>query len=416
MFKRILVIFMILVSISYADDLFNVEVTNYTNGNSFKAGFSTVSDTFDQLDVDEIKKEIGYSETDKLGALIDFRGLPVELTFSGGSTKLTLDIPDIGVHEVFSGSSRDDSVEAMKDWLKSNGSKAVEDMMKKLAEVSPVDPLAGNPNSLMATTVTNDFDIGFTNTATKLSSAISSSATGTTSANDMMVSASYNNVEVDGKKSKLYTLPLSYSINFDRNRDEKVIFYIPVTYTEVEGAKGMSLGFKVGYQRPVTEDWTLTPTIGYSATGSVDLGTLAQLGSTSLISCYDFHPTDSLTLSMGNMIGYYTTVKLYSGEYAYDPGISNTVFRNALMLDIPTDSFINHTSFEIFVIDTRYTGTKLYIDTYQEYGIAYGFDRISEELLGENLKMLSKKSFKVGVTYLNADKADGFKINLGYVF
>jgi hypothetical protein len=242
------------------------------------------------------------------------------------------------------------------------------------------------------------------------------SSSSSQSSNDLLISACYNSVEIDGKDSKNYTLPLSYSINFDRNRDEKIIFYVPITYTEVEGAQGASLGLKIGYQKPVTENWTLTPTIGYSATGSIDLGTVAQLASGSLISCYDFHPTDSLTLSMGNMVGYYGTVKLYDGQYAYDPGISNTVFRNALMLNIPTDSWINHTSFEIFVIDTRYTGTKLYIDVYQEYGIAYGFDQISEELLPNDLKTLSRNGFKVGFTYLNADKANGFKINMGYVF
>ena len=414
MLKKIFIVFIVLVSISYADDLFTVEITNSTNGESFSIGFSTVSDTFDQLDVDKIKEQINYNDTDKLDAKIGFRGLPVNLSFGAGGTTLILDIPDIGVHEEFTGATRDKSVDAMTDWLKNNGSKAVEDMMKKLAEVSPVDPLAGNPNSLMATTVASDFDTGFTNTATKLSSPISSSASQQT--NDIVIAASYNNIEVDGKNSKNYTLPLSYVINFDRNRDEKIIFSIPITYTEVEGAKGASLGLKVGYQRPITKDWTLTPTIGYSATGSVDLGTVAQLASGSLTSCYNFHPTDSLTLSMGNMVGYYGTVKFYDGQYAYDPGISNTVFRNALMVNVPTDALMNHTSIEVFVIDTRYTGTKLYIDTYQEYGVAYGFDQISEELLPDNLKTVSKNSFKVGFTYLNANKANGFKINMGYVF
>jgi len=413
MLKRIFVAVIVFTGISYGDALFTVDVTNNTQGGSFSTGFSSVSDTFDQLDVDAIKAQISYNDTDSLDAKIGFRGLPINLSFGGGGTQLTLNIPDIGVNEVFNGATRDDSVTAMTDWLKSNGSKAVEDMMKKLAEVSPVDPIAGNPNSLMATTVTNDFDIGFTNTATKHTSSTSGS---TKSSNDLMVHASYSSVDVDDKESKNYTLPFSYSINFDRNRDEKIIFYIPITYTEVEGAKAVSLGLKLGYQRPITENWTLTPTIGYSATGSVDLGTLAQLASTSLVSCYDFHLTKDLTLSMGNMVGYYTTVKLYEGEYAYDPGITNTVFRNALMLNIPTNSWIKDTSFEIFAIDTRYTGSKLYIDTYQEYGIAYGFDQISEELLDDNLKMLSKKSFKVGFTYLNADKANGFKVNMGYSF
>jgi len=413
MLKKIVLTTAVLVSVSCASDIFVLDVRDNDNGESFTAGFSNVQGSIDQLDVDAIKEKINYDDTDSLTVKFDFRGLPIQLSFNSNDNTLNFDIPDLNIHERFNGSDRDDSVNQLTDWLKSNGGTTVERIMKKLAEVSPVDPIAGNPNSLMATNVASDFDLGFTNAKTKISSVSKSNSR---NANDVMIAASYSSTEVDGKTSNSYTLPISYSINFDRNRDEKIIFQIPLTYTEVEGAKSVSVGLKVGYQRPLTKHWSLTPSIGYSATGSADLGTLAQMASTSLTSSYDFELGNDFTLSVGNMIGYYSTVKLYNGEYAYDPKIQNTVYRNGLILNIPTDSFVSRTSVELFVVDTRYTGSKLYIDQYQEYGITYGFDKLSESFLGESLKSINRESFKIGLTYLNAEEVSGFKINFGYTF
>jgi len=42
------------------------------------------------------------------------------------------------------------------------------------------------------------------------------------------------------------------------------------------------------------------------------------------------------------------------------------------------------TSAEFFVIDTRYTGTELYIETHQEYGVAFGYNKINLNILSDN--------------------------------
>jgi len=424
MLKHALISTTLLVCIAYSSDIFTLNVVNQNTQESFTAGFSNVEDSLNQLDFNAIKQQINYNDTDALNVLFDFRGLPVELFFTSNSTTLKFDIPELDIHKEFTGSDRDDSIDKLQDWFKTDGGETVERIMKKLAEDSPVDPIAGNPHSLMATTVASDFALAFTDSESKIesvASSISTSASGSKSknTNDVMITASYSSTQTDGKTSNSYTLPLSYAINFERDRDERIIFQIPITYTEVEGAKSLSLGLRIAYQKPITPHWSLTPSIGYSATGSADLETLAQLASTSLTSAYDIDIGKDLTLSIGNMIGYYTTVKLYDGEYAYDPGINNTVYRNGLLLNIPTDSLIRATSLELFVVDTRYTGSKLYIDAYQEYGFAYGFDKLSESFLGDKLKSIksiSRKSFKVGVTYLHADKLHGFKANFGYIF
>ena len=116
------------------------------------------------------------------------------------------------------------------------------------------------------------------------------------------------------------------------------------------------------------------------------------------------------------MIGYYTTVKLYDGDYAYNPGIQNVVYRNALMLNIPTDFLMKKTSLETFIIDTRYTGTALYMNQYQEYGVSYGYDAVNINILSDKEEYRVRKSLKVGVSYLDSNKGNGFKVNFGFIF
>ena len=394
--------------------VFSIDVVNADSSQSYKQGFSSVEDTFNALDTDAIKSQINYNETDAINAVVDFRGLPLTLDYISNSTTLSLNIPSIGVTETFSGVTRDDSVNILTDWLKKNGGAVVEKMMKKLAEVSPVDPIACNPNSLMGLSVSNDFTTGFMNVATQQTGNEASSSV--VNKNAIIIAPTYSSFDADGIKSKSYILPLAYSFSFDRDSREKLSFSIPVTYTEVEGAKSASLSLGLAYSKPIADSWVLTPSISYGASGSVDLGALAQVVSTSLTSSYSWKLPDDYVLSMGNMIGYYTTVKLYDGDYAYNPGIQNVVYRNALMLNIPTDFLMKKTSLETFIIDTRYTGTALYMNQYQEYGVSYGYDAVNINILSDKEEYRVRKSLKVGVSYLDSNKGNGFKVNFGFIF
>jgi len=413
MVKKILISVVACATLAQASDNFTIEVTNSTQAGTFSQGYSTVSDVLDGISVDAIKNQITYSETDAISAKLGFRGLPINLAYAANSTTLTLSIPSIGVSETFSGTTRDNSVDVLTDWLKKEGGSTVEKMMKELAKVSAVDPIAGNPNSMMGLSVSNDFSNGFMNVASKQTTPNTSN---TSSSNNIMIAPTYSSLDIDDTKSDSYTLPLAYSFNFDRDSRENLTFSIPVTYTEVQGAKSGSLGLGMAYSKPVTDDWVLTPAVSYGVAGSVDLGSFAQVVSASLTSSYSWDLPSDYTLSMGNMVGYYTTVKFIDNDYAYNPGIQNIVYRNALMLNIPTNALINDTSLETFVIDTRYTGTDLYMEEYQEYGVSYGYDSINLNVLSDKTTDAIRRSLKIGLSYLNSSQGNGFKVNFGFTF
>ena len=82
------------------------------------------------------------------------------------------------------------------------------------------------------------------------------------------------------------------------------------------------------------------------------------------------------------------------------------------MYSMPTPRIWKDSALELFAIDTRYFGTELYIDQYNEFGFSFGRSKEDEGGLLSSLV----NELRLGVTYLKADDSEGFTFNLGYKF
>lgn len=384
-----------------AADLFKVDTT--VNGVTTSQSFNVAMDSFDSTKVDAIKARLpGYTTTSAAAIALDYRGLGLNLAYLANSTTLTLNIPSIGVNQSFTGTTRDQSQEMLKDFFKKNGGDVLNRIMKKLAETSPVDPIAGNPNSLQSQAVSSDFDRNFTSHASNIKAAQAGSST----SNLMGLGLRFGSYDINGKTSDSLTVPLSYTIRSDLDPRRQLTFSAPITYTTVEGAKVYSGNLGVSYRLPMNDAWALTPAANYAVTGSEDLGSVGQIVSASLTSSYVIN-LDNFDLAIGNMVGYYQTLKASVGDYSFDPGIKNTVFRNGVMLSQPTNLFGKGMSVEYSLIDTRFTGDALYTTGYDEIGVT----------LGTNKSANSSRSYlRAGVSYLTSSQAKGFTANFGYWF
>jgi len=396
------------------NDVFRLNVDNETQGGSYIETSSSLEGILDKINLETINSNITYNENNALLAHLDFRGLPVTLTFAENSQSVVFAVPDLGITETFDGVSRDDSLDLLSDWFKVNGKETVERIMKKLAEVSPIDPIAGNPNSLMAMTVESDFNDGFMRVARKQKK--STTTKKRASSNRMLFAPTFKSLDIDGRRSQSYTLPLAYSFVSEEDSLESLNISLPLSYITVEGSTSYQLGMGVSYSKPMNKKWVLTPAVKYNMVGSTDLGSFAQMGSFSLSSSYSIPLKNNHTLSIGNMLGYYSTVKLYSGDYAYNPGISNTVFRNALMYSLPTEKMLKNSSLDLYVIDTQYTGSKLYLSSYDEFGFSFGYHKFNMNVLSDKNEYAYERELKIGLSYLTSAKAKGLKINFGFIF
>ena len=379
--------------------------------------FSSVEDVIDNLDTDEIQRHITNYDEDvtAANATINFRGVPINLSIAQNSTTIVLSIPSIHVTETFTGTDRDDSVDMMEDWLKDNGEDAVTKLMQELVAETATDPVAGNPTSLQSRMVAADYLYGVnSDEAIEMNNSKMGDA-GSINANMISVFARYSNYDLDGVSSSSYSMPLAYTIRFDDSKNSMSI-RVPISYVDVDGSKAYNFGLGLGLTYYVKDQWSLTPAIGYGAVGSIDLASVAQIISGSLTSSYNFKLGDKYTLTMGNMVGRYQTIPFNYGDYSIDVDIQNTVLRNGLNLNIPSDGLKEGTSFELFVTDTRYFGSELYVETYNEVGISYGFSKVVEKDKGGKMAKLMRKA-RIGFTYMFAEEGvDGYSVNFGFAF
>jgi hypothetical protein len=397
----------------FAASVFDLLVTS--EGEKYEESYNEIKDLVDAIDEDYIRQNIpNYTDVSEAFGKVNFRGVSIELGFKKESTELALDIPAIGVKEIFVGSTRDDSVDKLEEWFKNSGGEALTKLMQELVASTPNDPIAGNPNSLMANIVQLDYDAAFTanNSNIRQVSEIETDKT-VNNSNLIGIGARFGSYRQGDMDSQHISFPLSYTVRFD-NSSNKLRFKLPITMTEVDGAKAYNLGFGIGFGWQLVDNWEITPSVNYAAVASVDLGSVGQIASGSVTSAYKFG-IGNCELSIGNMIGYYKTLEFSYDDYSLNPDIANTVIRNGIMLSIPTQNILQRTAIELFINDTRYFGSNLYIDQYNEIGFSFGYTKTERKTVLSKIKNYFR-DFRIGVTYLYSDNSKGFSANIGYKF
>lgn len=463
-----------------------------SGSDTFSASYDNVDDAFDQLTTSALQSALP-SYVDPISTatmVVNYRGLDMDFAFPvSGTTELTLVIPELGISESFVGVTRDDSKDLLVAYLEGEGSDTVDRIQKELARVSAVDPVAGNPSSLMGQAVHSDFDRALSLNPSQFSStpggrellgrvfrrdteasgrafgtasdtgmvrspdsgqtatdrasssmpeagskdvsagvmvgqdqtAVSETDEGNSTSNNSLAESSFESpggvfgidlshrrLDLEGEKATTETLTVEYEYYFEDPL--KVIrFKMPLAVTDTEGAKSYHASAGIDFSYPLTRSWSLTPGLSYGVGGSEDLGGGASINGLSLTSTYRLVHGNYL-YTLGNMIGRYETGSVSLGDYEIDPDISNTVFRNGLMVYRPSIIYNLPMMIQAFIVDTRYGGDELFTEHYYEVGFAAGI--ITDEAL------ISEDTFNIGFTYLDATDADikGYKVNFGYRF
>ena len=394
----------------FADDLFSVSIT--IDGEMDRFGFSDVESVFDQIHTDGLEEAFpDYTERSMAGATIDFRGLEMRAMFEGNTSRLVFEVPSLDIHETFMGVNRDASIEKLEEFLKEEGGNILNRIQAALIATSPVDPIAGNPNSLMGTMVSGQFRAGFEDQTTNIDKAATpATEEGYDPDNLLALGARFGRFTAAGKASNVLTLPLGYSFRLKEDGPglRSVDISLPITYADIEGGKSGAVSLGIGLTYGMNERWSLSPAAGAGLVGSADLGSAGGIGSLSLTSTYTI-PREGWSLNIGNMVGYYETLDLENwGDYDFNPGVSNTALRNGLMVSIPSTMGGRDVAIEIWGIDTRFFGSALYSEYYDEFGISFGLAKTRNRSIENHLR--------AGISYLTGDGVKGWRANLGYSF
>jgi len=388
-----------------AQDTFSLTLTVNpdVSPQSSSVGFSTVQQLFDRLDAGGLQSLVNaYTEASPAALRFGYRGLDMFVTTAAGSSTVTLNIPGIVDGKAFTGANRDASFDLMVDFFETDGGEVLSAVNRKLAEVSPVDPIAGNPMSMQSMMVASDFDSAFTAFASNIKAA----PVGQQPDHSGLAALSLRlgRFSQAGLESESATLPLSYTFR-GLGGGRQLTFNLPISVASVGEAKVYKLGMGLAYRHPMSERWALTPAINLGASGSEDLGSVAAMTSVSLTSQYTI-PFNDFEISIGNMVGQYDTLKIETDNFSYDPGIRNTVFRNGIMVSRPVSLGGWPMSLELSFVNTQFTGSALFNSWTNELGLTIGTRR------GSDLPSY----LRAGITLLDGERSRGVMFNVGYWF
>jgi hypothetical protein len=380
------------------NDIFNLSIC--VDGAVSNVSATSISEIITQIDATQMSSRFSTYEDSVSAAIyhLDLRGLPITLGYSYGSTTLMFAVPSLGIAKVFEGGSRNASNDLFEEYIKNSG----KDISKELLRVSPADPVAGNPASIETQMAEGDFK-----------AATSPVYEGLPAGKSLSLDARFGSYSVGNLTQNVFTIPMSYTYTFSNY--DRLIVRTPITYMELGGATAYRGNIGIAYRKALFPRWSLTPAIGYGITGSSDLGSPAQIVSGSLTSDLVLHQSDTLRISMGNMVGYYATLPISFGDYSVSYNLKNTIIRNGLLFSVPIQRRFWNRKFtiDLFATDTSFFGDALYSRNYQEFGITFGPARATEK---QDVNQ-SSHPFGLGFKYMIGDgDIKGLELNFGYRF
>ena len=384
-----------------ARDLFRTAIT--VNGFTFGSVSNDATEVWRLLERNPIASSIPfYTDQSAMMLRVDLRGLPASLSSPRNGTDLLLRVGRNGeITRVFTGATRQEATEHFHRFLHGDEEPSgMRHIMKEWVAHSPVDPVAGNPGSLLGRTVAADLDL-----ATRPpgdDGGMTPRAAGWHGSAGIDVDA----FSVQDFDTRGYTIPLGLSYVFGEDGPEAVL-RMPLTMAETSGANTLYAGMLAGLRLPVvtTPDvrWSVTPALRVTAGGSERIGgggvaLGGSLGSDLRLALGTF------TLSIGNSLGYTQIEPLKVKEIELPYHVRSWAFRNSVALSHPVGRVMDlPLALGLSVTDTRLVGDAMAVPSWQEYGVTASLGR--------------QAPIRLGVSYLDGENDySGLRVTLSASF
>jgi hypothetical protein len=338
-----------------------------------------------------------YTTVSATTAAVSLRGVPATLSYAAGSTTLRLVVPSAGIDESFTGLTRDESQDLALKWLQGGGGAALTRLLRQAVATTPIDPVAGNPNSLMSLMGAADFGV----------------ATGAVPGGRVSFGARFGSYSAEGYGTDVYTLPLGTAFDLGES-GTTLVLDVPLTLTSTSASQSYSGSAGLGVRVPIPlglsgVSWSVLPMLRLGGVGSVDLGAVGAIWSASLTSTLDLTIRQGTRVTIGNMVARLQTLPLKVGDYDVSYELTNQMFRNGVIASQDIGEWFGRpVQASAFFIDTRFTGDELFVSSYQEFG---GFLSFGVQARGQRIPL------SLGVTVLNGEHGyRGYSVNLGMSF
>lgn len=325
---------------------------------------SNLLDLKRKLSSDSIQELIPlYTPTSAVAIGMDIRGLEAITGFAANSTTLLVNIPRAGITVSFTGSTRDESLALFKEYLHDGGRNTR--LLRAYAKYSPIDPIAGNPNSLLASLGQADYELGRLSPLAGCDCSWSAQPV----VHQFQAGLKGTRSFIGGFDATAVTLPLRYTYSPDLNW--ALIIDAPLTYLRNGGASSLYTSLGLGLRYPLTNAWSLTALSRFGSGGSLDLCTSGTFFTAGATSAYQMNFWDSV-LTITNYAGYYTSTNFWLTGVNFNYHLQNYVFKNGFnWTSCEGFSFCNRTlNLGVSFVDTYFPSRKLYIRHYDEIGFS----------------------------------------------
>ena len=299
-----------------------------------------------------------YANTD-FSATLSFLGISNAILANSNQTgtQVNLQIPGINFTRVFTGPTRSDVEQQIKDFFVKDGSSVVGSFLNYVAHTSAVAVTDGNPSSSTALMANSSFfSAGFT-PADEITAAAAATSTAT-QANLSGLGIGFNSGRfsangITGSFSD-FAIPFKFVLT-DR---VSLSGSVPFDLLTVEGAKiygvGLNLGLPVRIEvmdkdNPI--NWRLTPLLGISARGSEDLAGGGLIWMAGLNSGVDYRVSHKLIVCVVNQLTTHHGLDVKYANYEFNPNVDQLMLKNGVRFVTP---FSERTTGDFFVIETNF--------------------------------------------------------------
>jgi hypothetical protein len=379
--------------------LFQANVS--TAGTTQQFCLSTIDDLYSTAIRDAGASFPGYTQTSELTSAISVMGVGITVGYPVNSNTVTLNIPELGINESFTGATRRDSAILLRKYLEDNPD-ILGRIQRRNAALSPLSPITG-VGGVMPRAIMSDFSASFGDTPTRIATSQSSASQGSQSV--LGAGVVLSSQKALGAQIKTIAIPLSYTVRNDIDPRRQALLRGGFGMTETAGSRSYQGRVSAGYRFPMSDQWVLTPMGGLSLAASKDAGYAVGVLNGSLGSTYTWE-FENLDVTMGNMLGYYQSFKPPI-KLAADPKIRLAALVNGVFVSQPITLGERRMSIEYGFADTRLGGTEVYQNNSQELSIS----------LGTNKNALSSRSFfRATLALQRAKDSKGATFSVNYWF
>ncbi len=310
----------------------------------------------------------------------------------------------------------------LKSWLEGREGdySVLKDMTNLFVKDTAIDPVAGNPNSYMATMAGNDISINqqlIMNGDPEGMDVFSANPSNAGYVAQTEVSdGDAGNTSTEKNNEQSFYLPLKYAHYF--NKDNALIFDMPFNYNLTGKASTYSLSFGINIMHMLLRHgqwlWAATPHFHLGALVSVDLGAGTPLLDTGLGNRVVYNAAaGSWSAGFTNVFDYMQTISVKLGKIKTPYDLYNVTTQNGLDMQY----HYNHTT-NFGAYYTRFdvvAGRAWYIPGYNTIGLSFSKVAYYKSITNQEIAAYDRFTLSGGYVF-GAKKYRGYKLDVGFNF